>query len=106
MTETQAKIEKLRTLQESYNVLTDAVEIQLPLLADKIDNIDLIPIENKVDEGVSTLSTKIDNIDLSSVAKQGDNDEATNSKILEEVQNVYISLDDMYAEQLKSIIGE
>lgn len=88
MSEIQNQIEKLRTLQESYDILTDAVENQLPALADKIDNIDLTPIENKVDEGVSTLSTKIDNIDLSSVAKQGENQEATNSKILEEVQKI------------------
>lgn len=39
MTQTQQEIEKLRTLQESYDVLTDAVENQLPALADKIDNI-------------------------------------------------------------------
>jgi hypothetical protein len=110
-------------------------------VGNKIDNIDLTPIENKVDEGVSTLSDKIDNIDLSAVenkvqeesaaiqgkidniklpeidtaelakettlnavlnkldnlnvdvdlssmAKQGDNNEATNSKILEEVQKI------------------
>lgn len=74
-------------------------------LSNKIDNIDLSSVENKVDEGVETLSNKIDNIDLSSVAKQGDNNEATNSKILEEVQNVYTSFDEIYAEQLKSIIG-
>jgi hypothetical protein len=92
MTETQVQIEKLRTLQESYDVLTDAVENQLPALADKIDNIDLTPIENKVDEGVSTLSTKIDNIDLSSVAKQGDNQEATNSKILEWINSIANSM--------------
>lgn len=57
-------------------------------LSDKIDNIDLTPIENKVDEGVSTLSTKIDNIDLSSVAKQGENTEATNTAILAEIKAI------------------
>lgn len=111
MTQIQVQLEKLRTLQESYDAVADAVEIQLPALADKIDNIDLTPIENKVgegvstlsdkidnidlssvenkvDEGVETLSNKIDNIDLSSVAKQGDNQEATNSKILEEVAKI------------------
>lgn len=54
----------------------------------KIDNIDLTPIENKVDEGVSTLSTKINNIDLSSVAKQGENTEATNTAILAEIKAI------------------
>lgn len=87
MSATQEQIEKLKTLQESYDVLTDAVENQLPALADKIDNIDLTPIENKVDEGVSTLSTKIDNIDLSSVAKQGSNQDATMTAVLEEIQS-------------------
>jgi hypothetical protein len=91
------------------------VEKGVNTLSSKIDNIDLTPIENKVDEGVSTLSDKIDNIDLSAVenkvqdesaaiqnkldnlnvevdlsqvAKQGDDPEATNSKILEEVQKI------------------
>jgi hypothetical protein len=55
----EEQIEKLKTLQESYDIIADTVESQLPALADKIDNIDLTPIENKVDEGVSTLSTKL-----------------------------------------------
>lgn len=84
----EQQIEKLRTLQESYDAVATAIETQLPAISDKIDNIDLTPIENKVDEGVSALSTKIENIDLSSVAKQGENAEATNSKILEEVQKI------------------
>lgn len=88
MSEIQNKIEKLKTLQESYDVLTDVVENQLPALADKIDNIDLTPIESKVDEGVSTLSTKIDNIDLSAVAKQGENTGATNTAILAEIKAI------------------
>ena len=84
----EEQIEKLKTLQESYDELAAAVENQLPALADKIDNIDLTPIENKVDEGVSTLFTKIDNIDLSSVAKQGENTEATNTAILAEIKAI------------------
>lgn len=92
MKQTQEQIEKLKTLQESLDFYADVAENQLPALADKIDNIDLTPIENKVDEGVSTLSTKIDNIDLSSIAKQGENQEATNSKILEEIGNVATAL--------------
>lgn len=84
----EEQIEKLKTLQESYDVLTDAVTNQLPVLADKIDNIDLTLIENKVDEGVSALLTKIDNIDLSFVAKQGENQEATNSAILNAVNSI------------------
>ena len=118
MTETQLQLERLRTLQESYNDLDDKINVVLPALADKIDNIqlpeinttelakestlqeesatiqskidniDLTPIENKVDEGVSTLSTKINNIDLSSVAKQGENTGATNTAILAEIKAI------------------
>ena len=88
MTLTQEQIEHLRTIQETSSFWADVAENQLPALADKIDNIDLTPIENKVDEGVSTLSTKIDNIDLSSVAKQGDNQEATNSAIFNTVNSI------------------
>jgi hypothetical protein len=47
----------------------------------------------KVDEGVNTLSAKIDNIklpeiDTTELAKQGDNQEATNSRILEELNEI------------------
>lgn len=45
MTQTQVQIEKLRTFKESYDVLADAVETQLPALADKIDNIKLPEID-------------------------------------------------------------
>lgn len=88
MKQTQEQIEHLRTIRETSSFWADVAENQLPALADKIDNIDLTPIENKVDEGVSTLSTKIDNIDLSSLAKQGDNQEATNSKIYDAVKAI------------------
>lgn len=112
----EEQIEKLKTLQESYDVLATSIETQLPAIADKIDNIDLTPIENKVDEGVSALSTKIDNIDLSAVenkvqeesdaiqakidnielpeidttaiAKQGENQDATNTAIYEGINRI------------------
>ena len=93
MNQTQEQIEHLRTIRETSSFWADVAENQLPALADKIDNIDLTPIENKVDEGVSTLSDKIDSIqlpeiDTTELAKQGENQEATNSKILEEVQKI------------------
>lgn len=65
-----------------------SIEKKVEEVKETVENIDLTPIENKVDEGVSTLSTKIENIDLSSVAKQGYNPDATNTKILEEVQKI------------------
>ena len=80
MSEIQNQIEKLKTLQESYDVLTDAVETQLPAL------------DAALHEESVAIQTKIDNIDLSSVAKQGENQEATNSKILEEVGNASAAL--------------
>lgn len=88
MNQTQEQIEHLRTIRETSSFWADVAENQLPALADKIDNIDLTPIESKVDEGVSTLSTKIDNIDLSSVAKQGENQEATNTAIYNAVKSL------------------
>lgn len=106
MSEIQNQIEKLKTLQESYDAVADAVENQLPALADKIDNIDLSPIETKVDEGVSTLSTKIDNIDLSSVAKQGENQEATNSKIYEVVEQLIDIFSDISEEDINNELNK
>ena len=67
----------------------------------------LSSVESKVEEvGNKIDNIKLPEIDTTELAKQGENQEATNSKILEEVQNIYTSFDDMYAEQLKSIIGE
>jgi hypothetical protein len=48
---------------------------------------------SKIDENTSDLADKIDNIklpeiDTTELAKQGENAEATNSKILEEVQKI------------------
>lgn len=127
MAETQVQLERLRTLQESYNDLVDTLptlsdkidNIQFPeidttelakestlqqesaTIQSKIDNIDLTPIENKVDEGVSTLSTKIDNIDLSSVAKQGENEYATNSAILKAVSAI-VDTKNLYSVRFES----
>jgi hypothetical protein len=64
-------------------------------VGNKIDNIKLPEIDTTELAKESTLnavSSKLDNlnvdVDLSSVAKQGENQEATNSKILEEVQKI------------------
>lgn len=60
-----------------------------------MENIDLSPLENKMEEGVSNLSNKIDNIklpeiDTTELAKQGENQEATNSKILDVVSGINV----------------
>lgn len=99
----EQQIEKLRTLQESYDAVATAIETQLPAISDKIDNIDLTPIENKVDEGVSTLSGKIDNIDLSSVAKQGENKEATNTAIYDTLNYIKDDVIDIVQSQLTEV---
>ena len=39
MIETQQELERLKTLQESYNDLDDKINVVLPALADKIDSI-------------------------------------------------------------------
>ena len=88
MKQTQEQIEKLRTLQESYDDLADAVENQLPAIQEKIDNIKLPEIDTTELAKESTLqevSSKLGNVsvdvDLSAIAKQGSNAEATNSAI-------------------------
>ena len=58
-------------------------------LSKKIDNIDLSPVEKKVEEVGSKIDNiKLPEIDTTELAKQGENQEATNSKILEEVQKI------------------
>ena len=104
--EMQSVAKESTLLQESAAIKDKIDNIDLSSIEEKIDNIDLSPIETKVDEGVVTLSTKIDNIDLSSVAKQGENPEATMSSVLKRIDNLYTYFDEMYAGQLKAIIGE
>ena len=55
----EQQIEKLRTLQESYDAVATTIETQLPAIADKIDNIEL------------------PEVDTTELAKQGENPEAT-----------------------------
>jgi hypothetical protein len=94
------------------------VEAESQVIQSAIQNIDLSSVESKVQDESAAIQSKIDNIqlpeidttelakettlnavsnkldnlnvevDLSSVAKQGENQEATNSKILEEVQKI------------------
>jgi hypothetical protein len=119
MIQTQVQIEKLRTLKESYDVLSDAVENQLPALADKIDNIKLPEIDTTElakEATLNAVSSKLDNlnveVDLSGVAKQGENQEATNSAIYEAIKGISIdgitmALENLYyAELVKNGDGD
>ena len=70
-----------------------SIEKKIEEVKETVENIDLTPIENKVDEGVDSLSTKIDNIklpeiDTTELAKQGENPEATNSAIYNAVKSL------------------
>ena len=75
-------VAKEATLTSGVNELKTAVA-----------NIDLSYVESKVEEESQAIQGKIDNIklpeiDTTELAKQGENQEATNSKILEEVQKI------------------
>lgn len=83
MTQTQQELERLRTLQESYHDLDDKINVVLPALADKIDNIQL------------------PEIDTSALAKQGENKDATNTAILEAVSNI-VDTKNLYSVRFES----
>ncbi len=57
-------------------------------ILEQVKNVTIDKSDLAKEDTLNKFATKIDNIDLTSVAKQGDNAEATNSKILEEVQKV------------------
>ena len=91
MIQTQQELERLKTLQESYDDLSEGVSA----IADKIDNIKLPEIDTTELAKESTLnavSNKLDNlnveVDLSSISKQGSNADATNSAILEGIERL------------------
>jgi hypothetical protein len=68
--------------------IENKVQEGVNILSSKIDNIDLSAVENKVREESAAIQAKIDNIELpeidtSAIAKQGENAEATNSAILD-----------------------
>lgn len=80
----EEQIQKLKTLQESFDALSQgsiSIESKVDEVKEAVDNIDLSVVESKVEEGVSTLSNKIDNI-------QGENREATNTAIYNAVKSL------------------
>lgn len=93
-------------LAKEETLITESQAIQ-----SAVNNIDLSPIEAKVEVGVETLSSKIDNIklpeiDTTELAKQGENQEATNSAILDGINEIFNKFDSQYAAQLHDIIGD
>lgn len=62
MTQTQQELERLRTLQESYHDLDDKINVVLPALADKIDNIQLPEIDTTELAKEQTLLDKTEEI--------------------------------------------
>ena len=75
----EEQIEKLRSLQESYNDLADEVNV----ISNKIDNIQL------------------PEINTSALAKQGENKDATNTAILEAVSNI-VDTKNLYSVRFES----
>ena len=91
----QETIDSLRTLTQQNGALTrqnsqlinevakeSTINTKAEEIKQAVENIDLSPLENKMEEGVNNLSNKIDNIklpeiDTSAIAKQGDNPDAT-----------------------------
>lgn len=100
----------LITLSTNVPIINAGDELLVKLYSEQDIDLTLVAKEATLNE----VSNKLDNlnvdVDLSSVAQQGDNIEATNTKILTEVQNVgstFISTyDEMIAMQLRAIIGE
>lgn len=76
MSEIQNKIEKLKTIQESMDVLTDSL-VANPVAKESTIITESQSIKDKID------NIKLPEVDLSSVAKQGENQEATLSAVLE-----------------------
>ena len=89
--------------------------VEVPTSVCVLNSTDLLTIKcdygDSLQEESQAIQAKIDNIklpeiDTSELAKQGENQEATNSKILEEIGNLFSSLDELYASQILAIIGE
>lgn len=60
MTQTQQELERLRTLQETYNDLDDKINVVLPALANKIDSI----ASRSVKYDKTTGNLTIENVEL------------------------------------------
>jgi hypothetical protein len=127
-------LEEVKEAVENIDLtsIESKVETESQAIQSAIQNIDLSSVEGKVDDvkqaveniqlpeidttelakesTLNAVSSKLDNlnveVDLSPVAKQGNNADATNSAILNAVNNLYSSFDELYAGQIKVIIGD
>lgn len=85
MSEIQNQIEKLKTIQESMDVLTDS------LVANPVAKESTIITESQsIKEKIANI--KLPEINTSELAKQGENQEATNSAILSALNGVAASM--------------
>lgn len=78
MSEIQNQIEKLKTIQESMDVLTDSLVVN-PVAKESTIIAESQSIKDKID------NIKLPEIDTTELAKQGENQEATNSAIYEKI---------------------
>jgi hypothetical protein len=69
------------------------VETESQAIQSAIQNVDLSSVESKVDEVKQAVENiQLPEIDTTELAKQGDDQEATNTKILEEIGNMATAL--------------
>lgn len=125
MIQIQQQLAHLNTVRESLDIISNAISS----LKDGVTNIYLSSVISKIEENTTELSNKIEgiqidlakeqtlievsskldnlniDIDLSHISKQGTNTEATNTKILDSIEELSTTYDDIYAQQLANIIG-
>ena len=98
------------TLADNVQIINAGDQLFVKLYLDKDIDFSALAKEDtltQVASKVEEVGNKIDNIklpeiDTTELAKQGENQEATNTKILEEVQKI----NGLFASQLHDIIGE
>jgi hypothetical protein len=83
-------------IQVPVNINSLDTDVIAKKIADQLQLPEIDTTELAKESTLNAVSSKLDNlnveVDLSNVAKQGENQEATNSKILEEIGNVATAL--------------
>jgi hypothetical protein len=80
--------------------------VEVPTSVCSLNSTDLLTIKCDYGDNLEGVKEVVENIDLSGVAKQGSNADATNSAILDGINEIFNKFDSQYAAQLQSIIGE